>query len=88
MKKLLFVILLFISLISVKAQYTSLNAHSHNDYEQKSPFYLAYNAHFGSIEADIWAVGEDLFVAHNKSNIKSERSLDSLYIQPIVRLFR
>jgi len=41
MKKLLFVILLFISLISVKAQYTTLNAHSHNDYEQKSPFYLA-----------------------------------------------
>lgn len=88
MKKLLFVILLFISLISVKSQYTTLNAHSHNDYEQKSPFYLAYNAHFGSIEADIWAVGGDLFVAHNKSDIKPERSLDSLYIQPIVRLFR
>lgn len=88
MKKLLFVILLFISLIPVKAQYTTLNAHSHNDYEQKSPFYLAYNAHFGSIEADIWAVGGDLLVAHNKTNIKPEGSLDSLYIQPIVRLFR
>lgn len=53
MKKLLFVVLLFISLIPAKAQYSTLNAHSHNDNEQKSPFYLAYNAHFGSIEADI-----------------------------------
>lgn len=88
MKKLLIVILLFISLVPVKAQYTTLNAHSHNDYEQGRPFYLAYNAHFGSIEADIWAVDGDLFVAHNKSDIKPERSLDSLYILPIVRLFR
>jgi len=89
MKKLLSVILLFFSItIAAQAQYTTLNAHSHNDYEQNIPFLLAYNAHFGSIEADIWAVNGDLFVAHNKSDIKAERSLDSLYIQPIVRLFR
>jgi alkaline phosphatase len=88
MKKLLLVILLIISLFPAKAQYSTLNAHSHNDYEQKTPFYLAYKAHFGSIEADIWAVDGELFVAHNKSNITTERSLDSLYIKPIVRLFR
>ncbi|HZK97909.1 MAG TPA: phosphatidylinositol-specific phospholipase C/glycerophosphodiester phosphodiesterase family protein [Prolixibacteraceae bacterium] len=81
-------LLLLIFSISSQAQYTTLNAHSHNDYEQQTPFMLAYNAHFGSIEVDIWAVNGDLFVAHNKSNIKAERSLDSLYIQPIVRLFR
>ncbi len=89
MKKLLSAILLFFSItVSIQAQYTTLNAHSHNDYEQQTPFILAYNAHFGSIEADIWAVNGDLFVAHNKSDIKAEKSLDSLYIQPIVRLFR
>jgi len=89
MKKLLSAILLFLSIsVTTQAQYTTLNAHSHNDYEQKTPFVLAYNAHFGSIEADIWAVNGDLFVAHNKSDIKAERSLDSLYIQPIVRFFR
>lgn len=89
MKKLLSTTVLFCSLlISVKAQYSTLNAHSHNDYLQSTPFFLAYNSHFGSIEADIWAVNGDLFVAHNSSEIKPDRSLDALYILPIVKLFR
>ena len=89
MKNLLFAALLFFSLVtSVKAQYSTLNAHSHNDYEQVIPFFLAYNSHFGSIEADIWAVDGELFVAHNQSEITPERTLDSLYLQPVVRLFR
>jgi len=89
MQKLFSMILLFWCVsISVFAQYTTLNAHSHNDYEQKTPFYLAYNAHFGSIEADIWAVEGKLFVAHNKSEITPARSLDQLYLQPIVALFK
>jgi alkaline phosphatase len=70
------------------AQYTTLNAHSHNDYANEIPFWLAYNNHFGSIEADIWAVKGDLFVGHNNSDIKPERTLDILYLQPIVKLFR
>jgi alkaline phosphatase len=89
MQKLFSLIILFWCVsISVFAQYTTLNAHSHNDYEQKTPFYLAYNAHFGSIEADIWAVEGKLFVAHSKSEITPARSLDQLYLQPIVALFK
>jgi hypothetical protein len=89
MKKLFSLIVLFLCVsISVFAQYTTLNAHSHNDYEQKTPFYLAYNARFGSIEADIWAVDGELYVAHNKSEITASRTLDLLYIQPIVALFK
>lgn len=89
MKKLLsaLLLLLWISQSGV-AQYTSLNAHSHNDYEQKTPFFLAYNAHFGSIEADIWAVNGELFVAHDKNKITPERTLDKLYLQPIIELFK
>jgi alkaline phosphatase len=68
--------------------YSTLNAHSHNDYENTIPFRLAYDNHFGSIEADIWAVDGDLFVAHNRSDIKSDRSLARLYIEPAVKLFR
>ncbi len=81
-------VLLMSVLISAQAQYTTLNAHSHNDYEQKMPFLLAYNANFGSIEADIWAVKGELFVAHDSSGITGERTLDALYLQPIVKLFR
>src|SRR4051812_7321262 len=34
--------------------YTVANAHSHNDYEQPTPSWTAYNEGFGSIEADIF----------------------------------
>jgi alkaline phosphatase len=89
MKKLLqLILLLFCILTPTKAQYSTLNAHSHNDYANDIPFWLAYNNHFGSIEADIWAVNGDLFVAHNSEDIKPEKTLDILYIQPIVKLFR
>ncbi|HEY5511186.1 MAG TPA: phosphatidylinositol-specific phospholipase C/glycerophosphodiester phosphodiesterase family protein [Prolixibacteraceae bacterium] len=89
MKKLFSALLLLLCVsLTGMAQYTSLNAHSHNDYEQKTPFFLAYNAHFGSIEADIWAVDGELFVAHARNKITPEKTMDQLYIQPIVTLFK
>ena len=89
MKKTLIPVLLLISaFVSVKAQYSTLNAHSHNDYENDIPFWLAYNNHFGSIEADIWAVEGELFVAHYESEIRPDRTLDSLYINPIAETVR
>ncbi|HLX67930.1 MAG TPA: hypothetical protein VKR41_13065 [Puia sp.] len=33
-------------------RYTLTNAHSHNDYEQPTPFWTAYNAQFGSIDSN------------------------------------
>lgn len=89
MKKTLLILFVLISISpSARPQYSTLNAHSHNDYENEIPFRLAYNNNFGSIEADIWAVKGDLFVAHSVKEIQPERTLDSLYIQPIVRIFR
>jgi alkaline phosphatase len=89
MKKILISLLLLISLLfKSNAQYTTLNAHSHNDYENNPPFWLAYNNHFGSIESDIWAINGELFVAHYEKDILPARTLDSLYIKPIVRIFR
>lgn len=89
MRKILIAIFfLLISIITVYPQYSTLNAHSHNDYENDPPFILAYENHFGSIEADIWAINGELFVAHNVKDILPARTLDSLYIRPAVRLFR
>jgi alkaline phosphatase len=89
MKKILITILLLIStLSSVKAQYSTLNAHSHNDYANDIPFRMAYNNHFGSIETDIWAFENELYVAHTRSGIKPQNTLDALYIQPIVKTVR
>ena len=59
-------------------RYTSANTHSHNDYEQATPFWLAYSQQFGSIEADIWWVGGQLLIGHNLEEIKSGRTLDDI----------
>lgn len=61
--------------------------HSHNDYSHDRPFWGAYRARANSIEADVFPVGGKLLVAHAKSAVRAGRTLDSMYIQPIVRLF-
>lgn len=75
-------------LLSQPVKYTVVNAHSHNDYEQAHPFWSAWNAGFGSIEADIFLVNGKLLVAHSKDELKLNRSLDSLYLQPLLSVIR
>ena len=88
MKKIVVVILIAVS-FSAMAQpprYTVSNAHSHNDYEQKEPFWAAYNTGFGSIEADIFLIGGTLLVAHDtKELMANKRTLAQLYIEPLVQ---
>jgi len=64
--------------------YSVVNAHSHNDYEQQIPFWLAYNSGFGSIEADIFLVDSVLYVAHDRNELKREIKLENEYLQSIV----
>ncbi len=66
------------------AHYTSENAHSHNDYEQTYPFYDAYARHYGSIEADLWAVKGKLMVAHSREDIREARTFAILYLSPLL----
>lgn len=71
--------------IQAQAQYTSANAHSHNDYLQAAPFEAAFARNFGSIEADVFEQNGELYVAHNASDIDSSRTLRSLYLEPLLR---
>ena len=65
--------------------YTTSNAHSHNDYEQKSPFWWAYQAGFGSIEADIFLLrGGKLLVAHDSAELTRNMGLETTYLQPLI----
>ncbi len=64
--------------------YTPADAHSHNDYKNSIPFYRAYNAGFGSIEADVFALNGQLMVAHDEKEITPSRSLKLMYIDPLV----
>ncbi|MDP9081234.1 MAG: alkaline phosphatase [Bacteroidota bacterium] len=63
--------------------YTPADAHSHNDYKNSVPFYRAYDAGLGSIEADVFAVNGQLMVAHDDKDITPERSLKAMYIDPL-----
>ena len=63
--------------------YTTANAHSHNDYEKPFPFRGAYNAGFGSIEADLHLVNDTLWVAHDEPRMGIDPGFESAYLQPL-----
>jgi hypothetical protein len=65
------------------ANYSTANAHSHNDYKQTAPLYSAYYAQFGSIEVDIFLEKEELLVAHTKEDLPQHRTLEDLYLKPL-----
>jgi pimeloyl-ACP methyl ester carboxylesterase len=64
--------------------YSVSNAHSHNDYEQKIPYWMAYEAGFGSIEADIFLVDSVLYVAHDRKELQRRIKLEDEYLVPII----
>jgi len=65
--------------------YTVSNAHSHNDYEQRIPFWMAFNAGFGSIEADVFLIDSVLYVAHDRGELRRNMKLDTAYLLPLLR---
>ncbi len=60
-----------------------LRAHAHNDYEHPRPLLDALDCGFGSVEADIYLVAGQLLVAHNAKDVKPERTLEALYLDPL-----
>jgi hypothetical protein len=63
-------------------------AHPHNDYEHPHPLYDALGHRFGSVEADIYLVGDQLLVAHEPAELDPARTLESLYLDPLAALVR
>lgn len=62
--------------------------HAHNDYQKPEPLTNALRHKVFSIEADIYPSGSRLLVAHEKKELATAPTLDSLYLQPIIQLFR
>ena len=60
--------------------------HSHNDYWRQRPLYSALGSGCISVEADIWKIGKDIFVAHTMDQVVADRTLESMYIQPLIEL--
>ncbi|MGE6488640.1 phosphatidylinositol-specific phospholipase C/glycerophosphodiester phosphodiesterase family protein [Paenisporosarcina sp. NPDC076898] len=59
-------------------------AHAHNDYEHTLPLYNALEHGFTSVEADVWLVNGELLVAHDKDKVQTDRTLKSLYLDPLM----
>lgn len=62
--------------------------HAHNDYQKPEPLTNALRQRIFSIEADVYLSGNMLLVAHDKKELVTAPTLDSLYLQPIIELFR
>ncbi|KAL8846199.1 MAG: hypothetical protein Q9221_008696 [Calogaya cf. arnoldii] len=60
--------------------------HSHNDEERPVPLYNALEVGCTSVEADVWLQGGDLLVGHSKDSLKPSRTLQSLYIDPLLSI--
>lgn len=58
--------------------------HSHNDYWRLVPLYSAIEAGCISVEADIWLINDELYVGHTPASLTPNRTLDSLYISPLL----
>lgn len=76
---------LFLTLCSAAFAQPLSQAHAHNDYEHDRPLFDALDHGFSSVEADIWLVFGELFVAHDAHEIEMGRTLTSLYLDPLRR---
>ena len=60
--------------------------HSHNDYWRKKPLFSAIEVGCSSVEADVWLFddSDELYVGHSVSSLTADRTLNSLYIDPLL----
>jgi len=63
-----------------------LKVHSHNDYAQEKPLYGALEAYAQSIEIDVILKDKVLYVAHEVQSISPNKTLNTLYIDPLIQL--
>lgn len=74
-------VILFFPIVAWTQQ--SPKIHSHNDYIRTAPFWEAYANGLESIETDVILLNGELYVAHENETITPERTLKSLYLDPI-----
>lgn len=80
----------YFSAITIISAQQSVLIHSHNDYRQRVPFYQAYAQQVYSIEVDVYADkgSEELLVAHDPEELSTALTIDELYIDPILSLYK
>lgn len=64
------------------------NGFAHNDYEHKRPLLDALDLGFCAVEADIYLIDGQLLVGHDIADVKPDRTLTSLYLEPLAKRVR
>lgn len=64
------------------------SGHSHNDYHQADPLSSALRHGIKSVEVDVFPRNDQLLVAHTIFELDSSKTIESLYISPILRLLK
>ena len=91
MKPYLFVLFIaFCEGICAGAEPTALitNGFAHNDYEHTRPLLDALDLGFCAVEADIYLVNGQLLVGHDAADLRADRTLSSLYLNPLAQRVR
>jgi alkaline phosphatase len=73
-----------VSFCAYSQKYNSTRIFAHNDYVQQNPFYNAYRLQVGYIEADVFLSEGKLLVAHTASEINVAKTLEKLYLEPLL----
>ncbi len=84
--KLIVCLLMAIVQLVTAQEKTNFQIHSHNDYQQNVPFWSAYANGLNSIEVDIFLKNDTLFATHGEHEIIKDRTIESLYLQPIQKV--
>ena len=79
----LFLLLALLPVLAAAAPKPLPRAHAHNDYEHPRPLLDALDHGFSSVEADIFLVDGQLLVAHERAQVRPERALERLYLEPL-----
>lgn len=70
--------------MSIHSQQIHYNAFSHNDYWRNRPLFDALDHNFNCVEADLWLIDGELYVAHDRPQPDSAIIFSNLYLKPLV----
>ena len=65
-----------------------LPAYAHNDYVNQPPLLEALESGYAGVEADVFLVGGRLLVGHEAAALRVDRTLKSLYLEPLRQVQR
>lgn len=60
------------------------NAFSHNDYWRENPLEDALAFRFNCVEADLWNINGELYVAHDRPEPDPSITFENLYLKPLI----